>query len=143
MRRRSPTVSQPTVGKPQQKRYNSCVLVPFGTPKTGRARCSLSKVCPYRAAQEFCGGRLISSYSKLLRAFDGQCRSPTMPKPKGMKRYAKVGILLGVYWGRFPADLLLRDPQMWYHESTNRRKRIISRKNVFLIVGKVPAEVVA
>ena len=86
---------------------------------------------------------LISSHSKLLRAFDGQCRSPTIPKPKGTKRYVKVRILLGFYWGTFSANLLLRGAQMWYHESTNRRKRFISRKNVFLIVGKVPAEVVA
>ena len=80
--------------------------------------------------------------SKLLRAFDRQRRSPTIPKPKGMKRCAEVGILLGFHWGTVSADFLLRGTRMWYHKSTNRRKRFISRKNVFLIVGKVPAEVV-
>ena len=61
------------------------------------------------------------------------------------ERYEKVCnslVLLGFYLGKFSADLLLRGSRMWYHESTNRRKRFISRKNVFLIVGIVPAEAV-
>ena len=111
-------------------------------PKKGRARRSLSKVCPHRDAQEFCKSKYFTSPSKLLRAFDRKSRSPSIPKPKGMKRCAEVGILLGFHWGTVSADFLLRGTRMWYHKSTNRRKRFISRKNVFLIVGKVPAEVV-
>ena len=118
------------------KEYN------FGTPKIGRARRGLSKVCPHRDAREFYRIKLFSSHSKFLRAFDRHSRFPTISEPKGMKRYAKVRILSGFYWGAFSADLLLKVAQMWYNQSTNRQKRFISRKNVFLIVGKVPAEVV-
>lgn len=57
--------------------------VPFGAKDKGEQGRSLSKVCPRVDAQEFCVNKPISYLPKLLRAFDRQNRSPTIPKPKG------------------------------------------------------------
>ena len=141
-RRCFPAIFQCTGTKSQQKRYTFGAFGPFGTPKNGRARQRLSKVCPHRDTQEFC--RIKSFFFPLKIAACLWQTKPLSHHPQA-ERYEKVCnslVLLGFYLGKFSADLLLRGSRMWYHKSTNRRKRFISRKNVFLIVGKVPAEVV-
>ena len=109
--------------KPQQKRYTFGASVPFGAPEKRERKAKSVKGLPHGDAQEFCRSLPISSHSKLLRAFDRQSRSPTIPKPKGTKMSCEGNKMRGLFrfyqhelrfcWGLLTAAFVVKREGMW------------------------------
>ena len=78
---------------PTDRSKNGTFSVHFRTfrrHRNGRARRSLSKVCPTGTRRNFVIPCLFLTTPKLLRAFDRPSRSPTIQKSKGTKSPVKV-----------------------------------------------------
>ena len=92
-------------------------------PKKGRARRSLSKVCPTGTRRNFVEVSILPLISKLLSAFDRQSRSPTIPKPKGTKMSCEGNKMRGLFrfyqhelrfcWGLLTAAFVVKREGMW------------------------------
>ena len=140
-RRCFPAIFQCTGTKSQPKRYTFGIFEPFGAIETGEQGKGCQRSARIGTRGNFVKENVFLVTSKLLRAFDRQCRSPNIPKPKGTKMSREGNKMRGLLrfwlhelrfcWGLLTADFIAKGVLPWYNRGTNKQVRFISRRRVF------------